>query len=146
MNAFDYNQPASCRRSGGSSQQYARYARGFSTHFENSASNQRPANQRQPRCCVRVWSPRTRMPWATRGHPDVPAEFRAFTRKPRVVPPDLRRRLCQCHALRRRATWQQTCTNSDSKTTSIEEKQNYYDALASATDPKLVQGIVSKLP
>jgi aminopeptidase N len=65
--------------------------------------------------------------------------FKAFLSNPVSLAPDLRPAVCSVvgrHA--DESTWNEL-HQLGLKTTSIEEKQNYYDALADANDPKLVQ-------
>jgi aminopeptidase N len=65
--------------------------------------------------------------------------FKAFLTNPESLPPDLRPAIFSVvgrHA--DESTWNEL-HQLGLKTTSIEEKQNYYDALADAIDPKLVK-------
>jgi aminopeptidase N len=65
--------------------------------------------------------------------------FKAFLANPEVLPPDLRPAVFSVVGrYADEATWNELHLLG-LKTTSIEEKQNYYDALAGATDPKLVK-------
>jgi aminopeptidase N len=65
--------------------------------------------------------------------------FARFVAKPESLAPDLRAPVLQiAGAAADEQTWKKL-HELGLKTTSIEEKQNYYDALMSATDPKLVQ-------
>jgi aminopeptidase N len=64
--------------------------------------------------------------------------FRKYLTDPKSIPPDLRSAVF--HVVGRyadEATWKKL-HELGVKTTSIEEKQNYYDALAQTTDPKLI--------
>jgi aminopeptidase N len=64
--------------------------------------------------------------------------FRKYLTEPKSIPPDLRSAILKVvgrHA--DEPTWVKL-HELGVKTTSIEEKQNYYDALARATDPKLI--------
>jgi aminopeptidase N len=64
--------------------------------------------------------------------------FRKFLKKPESLSPDLRPPVFSVVGrYADEATWNQL-HELGLKTTSIEEKQNYYNALAAATDPKLV--------
>ena len=63
--------------------------------------------------------------------------FQKYLANPKSLPPDLRRPIFAVVArYADDATWNKL-HDLGLKTTSIEEKQNYYDALAGATDPKL---------
>jgi aminopeptidase N len=65
--------------------------------------------------------------------------FARFLAKPESLPPDLRAPVLQvAGASADEQTWKKL-HELGLKTTSIEEKQNYYGALAAATDPKLIQ-------
>jgi aminopeptidase N len=65
--------------------------------------------------------------------------FRAFLANPESLPPDLRPAVFRVVGrYADEATWNEL-HQLGLKTTSIEEKQNYYDALAGAMDPKLVK-------
>ena len=65
--------------------------------------------------------------------------FKAFLANPESLAPDLRPAVCSVVGrYADEATWNEL-HQLGLKTTSIEEKQNYYDALAGAMDPKLVK-------
>jgi len=65
--------------------------------------------------------------------------FQKYLANPKSLPPDLRRPIFAVVArYADEATWNKL-HNLGLKTTSIEEKQNYYDALAGAIDPKLAK-------
>ena len=64
--------------------------------------------------------------------------FRKYLTEPKSIPPDLRSAIFNVVGrYADEATWTKL-HELGVKTTSIEEKQNYYDALAQTTDPKLI--------
>ena len=70
---------------------------------------------------------------------DCREHFRAYVANPKSLPPDLRPAVFSIVGrYADESTWNEL-HQLGLKTTSIEEKQNYYDALACAIDPKLVK-------
>jgi aminopeptidase N len=65
--------------------------------------------------------------------------FEKFLTDPAAIPPDLRRPMFATVAAHGDAKTWETLHQLGRKTTDITEKQNYYDALAHARDPKLVE-------
>ena len=64
--------------------------------------------------------------------------FQKYLKEPKSIPPDLRAAIFNVVGrYADEATWKKL-HDLGLKTTSIEEKQNYYDALARTTDPKLI--------
>jgi aminopeptidase N len=64
--------------------------------------------------------------------------FQKYVTEPASLPPDLRRAIFSVVGRYADETTWNNLHTLGFKTTSIEEKQNYYDALAHAVDPKLV--------